>query len=166
MKSLKEYLIESTKTYKFIIKAAGDIPKEFEDKLESAFNKYQVVSFKKGKTTPITETPLDFPQLQNCQVTHYEVEVKYPTTNHVLESYVSLELDFPASHLKIYNENEPLEELSIDKNLSKPYETLLTKNELEAESAQKDVGENRVMDLLKELETAKKERDADTAKAN
>ena len=43
----------------------------------------------------------------------------------------------------------------------KEYEIMLTKEELESESAQDSVGENRVMDLLKELETARKEREYD-----
>ena len=46
-----------------------------------------------------------------------------------------------------------------------PYEPILTKEELEGESGQDAVAGNRVMDLLKELETARKERDHDPAKA-
>jgi hypothetical protein len=38
------------------------------------------------------------------------------------------------------------------------YETLLTKEELGGESAQNSVGNNRIMELLKELEAARKER--------
>ena len=38
-----------------------------------------------------------------------------------------------------------------------PYETLLTQPDMGGESAQQSVGNNRVMDLMKELETARKE---------
>ena len=64
MKSFNEYLVESKKTYKFKIKAAGELPENFTDKMETALNKYEVVSFNKGATTPIDKTPLDFPQIQ------------------------------------------------------------------------------------------------------
>jgi len=40
---------------------------------------------------------------------------------------------------------------------------MLTKEELEGESAQDQVGEKRIMDLLKELETARKEKDEGNA---
>ena len=38
---------------------------------------------------------------------------------------------------------------------------MLTQEELGGESAQENAGPNRVMDLLKELEAARKERDSD-----
>jgi len=161
MKSLKEYLIESAKTYKFKIRTAGELPENFEDKLERALNKYQVVSFSKGKKTPITERPLDFPQLQNCETTSFDVEISYPTTSSVLESYLTLDLNFPDTHLIVRGEHEATEEYQNKEKDDKPYESLLTKTDLEDNSAQKNVGANRIMDLLKELETAKKERDLD-----
>jgi hypothetical protein len=42
-----------------------------------------------------------------------------------------------------------------------PYEIKLTKEDMGGESAQENVGNNRVMDLLKELETARKEHEYD-----
>ena len=161
MTTLEKYLFESKKTYKFKIRAAGELPEGFEDCLETALNKYQIVNFTKGKRTPITERPLDFPQLQNCEVTSYDAELSYPTTNHVLESYLSLELNFPDTHLSVHTDSEPLElEQTIDKN-EKDYTSLLATEDLGGESAQDKVGENRVMDLLKELEQARKENEFD-----
>jgi len=163
MKSLKEFLTESKKTYKFKIRAAGELPEGFVDKLETALNKYEVVSFSKGKTTPITERPLDFPQLTNCEVTTFDAEVSYPTTSHILESYLTLNTDYPASHLIVRGENEESEKYQEQKE-EKEYNALLTTEELGGESAQDQVGDKRVMDLLKELETAKKENKFDPAK--
>jgi hypothetical protein len=163
MKSLKEFLTESKKTYKFKIRAAGELPEGFVDKLETALNKYEVVSFSKGKTTPITERPLDFPQLTNCEVTTFDAEVSYPTTSHILESYLTLNTDYPASHLIVRGENEESEKYQEQKE-EKEYNALLTTEELGGESAQDQVGDKRVMDLLKELETAKKENKFDPTK--
>ena len=75
MKSFIEFLNESKKTYKFHVRVAGPLPEGFADKMETALQKYSVVNFSNGKTTPITETPLDFPSLQNMEVTHFEAEV-------------------------------------------------------------------------------------------
>ena len=53
MKKFAEYLTESTKTYKFKIRIAGDLPEDCENKMETALNKYEVVGFSKGKTTAV-----------------------------------------------------------------------------------------------------------------
>ena len=45
------------------------------------------------------------------------------------------------------------------------YKTKLTQEDMGGESAQADVGNNRVMDLLKELEVARKEREHDPSAA-
>lgn len=160
MKSLLDILNESTKTYNFKIRVAGELPENFEDKLERSLNKYKIKNFSKAKTIPISEKPLDFPQLQNCEVTHFDAELTYPTTNHVLESYLTLELNFPQTHLRVRNENDPIEEYQDDTD-SKPYEALITTEDMGGESGQQSVGNSRIMDLLKELETARKERDLD-----
>mgnify|MGYP001176325009 FL=1 len=163
MKSFNEYLTESKKTYKFKIKAAGELPEGFEDKMERALNKYEVVKFSKGSTTPIDKTPLDFPQIQNCEVTHFEAEVSYPVTSHILQEYLSCETDCAKGHLRVSGENDPIDELQKDEP-EKPYETMLTKEDMGGESAQESVGQNRVMDLLRELDKVKKEKELDPTK--
>ena len=160
MKTLKDYLTETKKTYKFKIRAAGELPEGFVDKLETALNKYEVLKFSKGKTTPISERPLDFPRLQNCEVTTFEAELGYPTTSHVLESYLSLDTSFPDTHLIVRGENDDTEVFQQTAKEEDTYKTLLTTEDLGGESAQDQVGQNRVMDLLKELEVAQKERES------
>ena len=161
MKHFADYLRDNKKTYNFIIRAAGELPEGFEDKMERSLNKYEVVSFSKTKTTPIMETPLDFPRLKNTEVTHFQLSTSYPTTGAVIENQLSNELAFPLSHLIVRGENEPMEDY--DEDHDTPYETLLTNEELEGESAQEDVGGERIMSLLAELEAARKERETDPA---
>lgn len=161
MKSFKDYLTESKKTYKFKIRVAGELPEGFKDRLESNLNKYELLSLSPGKTTPITEKPLDFPQLQNMEVTHFEAEVQYPTTAHTLEHYLVDNCMIPHSHIVVRGEFDPVEEYQPDPETEKPYEAMLNTEDMGGESAQESVGENRVMDLLKELETARKEREID-----
>lgn len=162
MKTFNEYLTESTKTYNFIIRIAGELPENCEDKMEAALNKYEVVKFNKVKTGPISEKPMDFPQLQNIEVTHFDAEVKYPITSHVLEKYLSDNIPCKHSHIIVRGEGDPVEEQQGEVE-DKPYEAKLNTPELEQAdpNAQDTVGGNRIMDLLKELEEARKEREID-----
>lgn len=157
MKTLSDYLTESKKTYKFKISVAGELPEGFEAKLKTSMEKYSVASFTKGKKTPIQERPLYFPNLENVEVTFFEVEVHYPTTEQVLQEYVARNCTVPATHIVVKNANSPSEEIK-DFAEETIYEPLLTKEDTDSPSAQADVGQSRVMELLKELEVARKER--------
>lgn len=160
MKSFKELLQESQKTYKFKVRVAGELPEGFEDRLKTHMKKFEVVNMGAGKRAPITERPLDFPQLQNIEVTTYEVEVKYPTTSHILEQYIVQNCMVPHSHVTVRGEFDPIEEQQSQEEPTE-YQTLLTTEEMGGVSDQPNVGANRVMDLLKELEVARKEREID-----
>lgn len=161
MKTFADYLTESKKTYEFKIGVAGPLPEGMEDKLETVLQKYKLLNFSKGKTTPIQERPLDFPQLQNMEVTYFEVELAYPTTVQVMQEYLGKSCSIDQSHIIVRNPNEPQEEYQESKS-DAPYESLLATEEMASESAQDSVAGNRVMDLLKELENARKERDSET----
>ena len=160
MKSFKELLLESQKTYKFKIRVAGEMPEGFEDRLKTNMQKFEVVNMGAAKRAPITERPLDFPQLQNIEVTTYEVEVKYPTTSHILEQYIVQNCMVPHSHVTVRGEFDPIEEQQAQEEADE-YQTMLTTEDMGGVSAQESVGANRVMELLKELETARKEREID-----
>jgi len=84
----QEILNESKKTYSFKIGIAGELPENCADSIKSCLEKYSVASMSAGKKTPIQERPLDFPQLENMEVTYYEVELNYPTTQQVLQEYI------------------------------------------------------------------------------
>jgi hypothetical protein len=161
MRSFIEILNESKKTYPFKIGVAGVLPEGFADKLETALQKYDVAKMSSGKKTPIQERPLDFPQLQNMEVTYFEVEVNYPTTTQVLQEYVGKCCGIEQSHIIVRNPNEPQERYQAEEK-SDTYEPMLTKEDMGGDSAQPSVGTNRVMELLKELEKTRKERDHDS----
>ena len=160
MKSFAEYITESKKTYKFKIRVAGELPEGWADTMERALQKYDVLNISAGKATPITEKPLDFPQLQNMEVTHYDAELTYPVTAHLLEKYLVDACGITHSHIIVRGEFDPIEEYQGEIDDS-PYESKLNTEELESESAQKDVAGARIMDLLKELETSKANREVD-----
>ena len=160
MKKYSDYLTEAYngKVYPFKIGIAGQVADDMADKLETALKKFGVQNCTPGKKTPIQERPLDFPALQNQEVTYYECEVTYPTHTEMLQEYLGYQLGIPQSHIVVRNPNEP-QELYQEVDQGAPYETKLTKEEMSPAdpSAQKEVGGSRVMDLLKELETASKE---------
>lgn len=155
-----EILNESKKTYKFLVRVAGELPEGFEQSLKTNLEKFSVVSVSTPKRTPIQETPMDFPQLQNMEVTTFETEVNYPTTSHVLEQYLVSCCGINHSHINVRVPGEPVE-LEQQAKENETYEPMLTKEDLGGESAQENVGTDRVMNLLKELETARKERTID-----
>jgi hypothetical protein len=162
MKSFAEYLTESKKTYAFKIGVAGPLPEGFQERLETGLKKYDVAKLSTGKKTPIQERPLDFPNLQNMEVTYFETEINYPTTVQVLQEYLGQLCGVSRSHIIVRGANEPQEQYQ---NQTEPetYESLLTKEDMGGESAQSQAGSNRVMELLKELENARKEREHEPA---
>ena len=157
-----QVLTESKKTYEFKVGVAGTLDENFTDSLETCLKKFDVNSVSNGKKTPIQERPLDFPQLQNMEVTYYEVSLNYPTTPKILEEYIENCCPCDPNHVIVRNMNDDREqEEYYVKN--EPYESKLETEELEQadENAQATVGTSKVMDLLKELETARKERNID-----
>lgn len=157
MKNIKEFLTESHRTYPWKIGIAGPLPEGCEEQIKQCMEKWTVASWTKGKKTPIQERPLDFPQLENIDVQYWDAEVRYPTTRDAVQEYIAQCCNVPASHIIVRHPEEPQELYQQEKD-SGPYETLLTTEDMGGESAQKDAGESRIMDLLKELEAARKER--------
>ena len=108
-KLFSEYLTESKRVFEFKVKIAGELPEGIEDRLESVMQKFTVRNFTKGKKTPIQKRPLDFPQLENTEVTFFEAEVEYPTTPQVLQSYLGNCCDIPQSHINVRTPEDPRE---------------------------------------------------------
>ena len=158
----EKYLAESTKTYPFKIGVAGDLPEGFADTLETALQKFVVVKMGNGKKTPIQKRPLDFPALENERTTYFETELQYPTTTQVLQQYIKTYTNLPESHIIVRNPNEPQEEYQAEKS-DAPYEAKLNSAYEDSKDEQKSAGSMRVMELLKELEKARKERPAPDA---
>ena len=156
MRSFTTVLTESKKTYEFKIGVAGPLPEGFEDNMETILKKFNVVQMSSGKKTPIQERPLDFPQLQNMEITYFETELEYPTTTQVLQEYVGKCCGIDQAYIIVRNANDPREEYQAMKD-DAPYVSKLETEDMGGESAQDNVAGSRVMSLLKELETAQKE---------
>ena len=72
--------------------------------------KYTVSQFKKVKTTPVQELPLDFPALKNCEVNIFEVVLDYPVTTFELTEYLSAGLKVNKQSLVVRRPGEPSED--------------------------------------------------------
>lgn len=160
MRKFTEILTEAKKVYEFKIGIAGELPDSCEQTMRSALEKFQIDNMSAGKKTPIQERPLDFPQLQNMEVTYFEVAVNYPTTTQILQEYLGKCCGIDQSYIIVRKPGEPQEQYQQEVEQTE-YDVLLTKEDLGGEGAQESVAGNRVMDLLKELEVARKERSTD-----
>lgn len=158
----EQYLAEAKKVYEFSIGVAGELPEGFEDAFETALKRYSVASMSNGKKTPIQERPLDFPQLANTEITYYEVGLNYPTTPQVLEEYIPMSTGIDRTHVIVRTKEDPRIEYQAQQEEAPYVSKLETEDMGQADpKAQDTVGTNRVMDLLKELETARKEKEND-----
>ena len=90
MKSLRHYLTESVQSYKYTIKIAGDLDKNFIDMFKYNLNKFDPVKIEDAKTTPIQKTPYDFPGVENESVTIIRGEFKYPATEPQIQQIAQL----------------------------------------------------------------------------
>ena len=119
MSTFKDYLTESTKSYDYKIKIAGE-PKDIDkNALETALQKFDLASMSAGKSTPIMTLPLDFPRLSNESVTIFDVTTNYPESPRVMHEYLSDILRIPATHIVVKKPGEPSEEYQDEMQVAK-----------------------------------------------
>ena len=156
MSTFKDYLTESTKSYDYRIKIAGE-PKDIDkNALESALQKFDLASMSAGKSTPIMTLPLDFPRLSNEQVTIFDVTTNYPESPRVMHEYLSDLLRIPMTHIVVRKPGEPTEEYQQDMEVAKKSEYANKLHDIEYKDAPKvnadeHTGDKFNMSLLKEL---------------
>lgn len=153
MSTFKQYLAESTKVYNFKVKIAGDVDKKVSEQIRIALSKYDCGKVSGAKRTPITETPLDFPDQRYSHVNIFDITCNYPTTAHEMGVLLAEKLQINASRIRVKSELEDLEYQSNQQDynrIGKKGESLLLKP-LESVSAQDQVGEKRLMSFIKEL---------------
>jgi hypothetical protein len=163
MKSFKDYIIESKKTYDFKIKVVGELPARFESVLKTSLEKYSVASMS-STTTPIQKLPLDFPGTDNAEVHIFEVSLNYPVNSPALKSYVMEKTGIVKAKIVIKTEHDNEVDFQVHGESDTKQEKYVTKLTSDYETdakmdkmAQEMVGEKRVFELLKDL--SKKEKD-------
>jgi predicted transcriptional regulator len=156
MKSFTEYLVESKRVYEFKIKIAKDCPKDCAALIKSALAEFHVEACSAGKTTPIQETQIEFPNHSNVAVTIFDVATNYPATSLQIANMIAEKLRFSKADVRVRNMKEE-EELAINnKNSTKSGKSVLT-TDYENSDNQSLVGEKKKENFLKELTKTKKE---------
>ena len=112
MRELKDIITESfNKEYGYRIKLARDCTAEDLSKLESALQKYDLVSATPWKRLPIQENPLEFQRLKGVNVTSEvcstDVVLKYPVNERILEVYVAVCCGCDHERVIVYGVNNP-----------------------------------------------------------
>lgn len=163
MSTFTQYLTESAKQYDYKIKVAGELDKDFANKLETALGKFDVAKLSAGKSYPIQETPLDFPQFKNVEVTIFDATTNYPASVFEMTEYLANYLNLGRNQIVVRKPGEPTEQYQADMKVAKDkteFESVL--DDVEYKDAPKHKAEDFYGDkanasLLKELLKARKE---------
>ena len=156
MSTFAKYLTESTKTYEYKIKIAGDIEKDFGSRMETALQKFEVQSLSAGKKTPIQSLPLDFPGLSNEAVHIFDLKTSYPSSVHEMKEYIADHMNKSPDTIVVRRAGEPTEEYQDQMQVAKKSEYKNKLQDIEYKDAPKVTGADwhstkANMSLLKEL---------------
>lgn len=154
MKSYQEYLIESKKVYEFKIKLAGETDSKCIENIKLALSRYNVESVSAGTRTPIQESPIDFPEHTNVNVTLFNVTLSYPANSVQVREAVAQRLGLSLSCVRVRNLKEDEEDSINHEHDQLSGEALLGKD-YDEKGAQSEIGELQKMSLLKDLNTTK-----------
>ncbi len=158
MKTFRELLAESTKTYAVRVKIAGDLPEAFEKKLKDYMTKYEVVEFKKVGSTPVQEHPHEFPRINNKEVAIFDVETQYPISFAQLEGVLAEQFGLSRDHIRVKHPADVTEIMPDDEG---EYESKLMDNEYkDAPKTEPTYGDEYNMSLFKELMKDRSEQSA------
>jgi hypothetical protein len=154
MKSFKEYLIESKQVYEFKVKIAGDCPKDCVSSIKHALAQFHVESCSAGKSTPIQESHVDFPEHKNCAMTVFDVCTRYPATSLQVSAMVAEHVGIAGSCVKVRNLKEE-EEIAINHAHDEKSGKALLGTDYESSNNQELVGEKHKENFLRGLTKTK-----------
>lgn len=158
MKSLRHYLMESVRTYKYKIKIAGEPGSNWVDLFLLNLKKFDPVKIGEPKTTPIQKDPYGFPELQNESIIIVDVEFKYPCTEPMVKQLARL-LNYDENKVRMIQKDY---DDSVDSEVEKyanqmSHSPVLNHEELEdnGKQASKDYADQYMSKIAKEAEKDK-----------
>ena len=105
MKSLKQYLAESEKTYEFRLRSLNEISDEHMDRIENHMKKYNMESMGAPKKT-IMHKPRGFADVGAQEVYIYDFATKLPATPHSLHEEIASICGCSMGSMIVHNMNE------------------------------------------------------------
>jgi hypothetical protein len=149
MKTFKEYLTESKRSYTFRVKVADcDLDGNMLDKIEKSMSAYQLIDISKPKRTPIARTR-EFVSLGPVGKETFEVSTAYPAIPPQIQQSIHAATGIPLDH--IYVADLMYDDMEHDPVSDHEEAPILTKDYPGNDTAQSVVGMHRVESLLKEL---------------
>ena len=110
MKSLKQYLAESEKTYNFRLRTVAEMSDDQLDKLEKHLARYNVESVSEPKTSIIQRSPAGFGDIGPSAVSTLEIVTHLPCTPNVMQEEVAASTGISIGAIRVYNEGEFIDE--------------------------------------------------------
>jgi len=154
MGTFKQYLAENKKVYQFKVKIAGDIAKHQVEAMKIALSKYDCTSVSSPKRTPITETPLEFPNIKYSHVNIFDISCNYPGSPHEIAAAIAETLRLSSGNIIVRTNAEQIEQdfaLAGKNRIGTKAPSLLNNPNLEDVNGQDLVGDKKAMSFLKEL---------------
>lgn len=158
MKTFREYLAESKKEYAFKVKVCGDIPENFLNDLKSRLVNCGECKCNEGKKMPVSNLPLDFPEVKDCDVTVYEVTTEYPITPQEISKHIKEMNCCAEGTYTVKNAADPTEMEQEQMMLEKSGESLLGSDYVGKVNHKDYFGDDFNKGFLQELQKASKER--------
>lgn len=163
MKSFKAYLTESQKTYNFRIRMACEMTSEIETKTKQALEQFKVESISKPKRLPIHESPL-FPNMGPVEINIFDISIAYPANDDQVRNALAECGCCPAANIRVTPTDSPFEAIMDGTEVSnlggKQGEAVLLQQTMERERPGAGgaalVGDDRIPNLIKELEETRK----------
>ena len=106
MKSLKQYLAESEKSYKFRLRSINEISDEHMDRIESHMKKYNMESMSAFKKTIMQPKPRGFGDVGPNEVYISDIELKLPATPNALQEEICRIVGCGMGSIIVNNMNE------------------------------------------------------------
>lgn len=162
MKSLKTYITESVKSYRYTIKIAGDVDKNFIDMFKYNLNKFDPIRIADPVKTPIQKDPYGFPNLNNQSVTIIKADFRYPATEPMIQQIAQLlgyQIDMVRVITTDFNDSINSEADGYANEMS--HNPLLLHTELEEQHGAKEASKNYGDSYLQSIKAQMKDSEVD-----
>ena len=117
MKTLKEYLAESVKEYKYKVKILGEVEDGMMDTIENELKRYDLKTMSSPTKTIFQKQPLDFDEGVSGEVNIASFTTGLPLSKDTVRDRIAHQLGITERYIKIRSENDPLEYDLVDNNI-------------------------------------------------